>query len=64
MTLNGTIKKVTERIIERSAPTRDAYLTRMRAAAGKRPARAHLSCSGQAHAFAGAGVDQNALATK
>ena len=55
---------MTERIIERSAPTRDAYLTRMRAAAGKRPARAHLSCSGQAHAFAGAGVDQNALATK
>jgi phosphogluconate dehydratase len=64
MTLNGTINKVTERIIERSAPTRDAYLTRMRAAAGKGPARAHLSCSGQAHAFAGAGVDQNALATK
>ncbi|MCL4135126.1 UNVERIFIED_CONTAM: hypothetical protein GTU68_006153 [Idotea baltica] len=35
----------------------------MRQAADKGPARAHLSCSGQAHAFAGAGPDQDALAT-
>jgi len=62
MSLNPTIARVTERIIERSAPTRQPYLDRMRAAASKGPARAHLSCSGQAHAFAAAGVDQARLA--
>ncbi len=64
MTLNPTIEKVTDRIRERSRPTRDAYLARMAAAKSKGPARAHLSCSGQAHAYAGAGGDQSALATQ
>ena len=64
MTLNDTIKRVTERIIDRSARTRGDYLSRMRAATAKGPARAHLSCSGQAHAYAGAGSDQAALAGK
>ncbi len=64
MTLNNTINQVTDRIIARSKPTRDEYLGRMRAASGKGPARAHLSCSGQAHAYAGAGLDQQALATQ
>ena len=64
MTLHATIAAVTERIIERSAPTRSAYLERMRAAASKGPARAHLSCSGQAHAYAAAGEDQMKLATE
>ncbi len=64
MTLNQTIRDVTNRIIERSRPSRDAYLARMAAAKSKGPARAHLSCSGQAHAFAGAGADQDALATR
>ena len=63
MTLNATIAAVTERIITRSAPTRSAYLDRMRAAASKGPARAHLSCSGQAHAYAAAGEDQATLAS-
>jgi phosphogluconate dehydratase len=62
--LNDTIARVTDRIIERSAEGRDAYLGRMRRAAEDGPARAHLSCSGQAHAYAGAGPDQDALATK
>jgi phosphogluconate dehydratase len=60
--LNSTIAKVTDRIITRSAPTRSAYLARMRAAQSKGPSRAHLECSGQAHAYAGAGRDQAALA--
>jgi len=64
MTLNETLQRVTDRIIARSATTRGDYLDRMRAAASKGPARAHLSCSGQAHAYAGAGVDQSALATQ
>lgn len=63
MPLHPTVEKVTERIIARSKPHRDDYLARMRDAASKGPARAHLSCSGQAHAYAGAGADQSALAT-
>ena len=62
MALNPTLQAVTDRIIARSAPTRRAYLDRMAQARGKGPSRAHLSCSGQAHAFAAAGVDQAALA--
>ncbi len=62
MALNDTVRRVTDRIIERSAPLRRAYLDRMAAAREKGPARAHLSCSGQAHAYAGAGPDQAALA--
>ncbi len=62
MRLNKTLAEVTDRIIARSAASRTAYLQRMEAAAGKGPARAHLSCSGQAHAYAAAGADQAALA--
>ncbi|WP_424984365.1 phosphogluconate dehydratase [Microbulbifer sp. S227A] len=63
MVLHAKIAEVTDRIIARSSEARGRYLDRMRGAADKGPARAHLSCSGQAHAFAGAGPDQQALAT-
>ena len=63
MSLHATLAAVTDRIIERSRPTREAYLARMRTAASKGPARAHLSCSGQAHAYAATGPDQETLAT-
>lgn len=63
MRLNKTLVEVTNRITARSTPTRRAYLDRMAAAAGKGPARTHLSCSGQAHAYAATGVDQDRLAT-
>lgn len=63
MPLHPTVEKVTERIITRSKPHRDTYLERMAQAAIQGPARAHLSCSGQAHAYAGAGDDQSALST-
>ncbi len=62
MTLHPTIAAVTRRIVQRSAPTRAAYLDRMRAARRSGPARAHLSCAGLAHACAAAGPDQGALA--
>jgi len=62
MPLNATLTRVTDRIIERSAPSRQRYLDRMAAAKSQGPARAHLSCSGQAHAFAAAGDDQTRLA--
>lgn len=64
MTLNDTIARVTDRIIARSEGPRGDYLARMQAARVKGPARGHLSCSGQAHAYAGAGPDQAAMATE
>ncbi len=64
MTLNPVLERVTANIIARSAPTRGAYLERMEAARSKGPARAHLSCSGQAHAYAAADDgDKAAMAT-
>ncbi|MEP2922017.1 MAG: phosphogluconate dehydratase [Sulfitobacter sp.] len=63
MSVNQILNKITKRIVERSQDRRAAYLERMRAAQSKGPSRGHLSCSGQAHAFAAAGPDQNALAT-
>ncbi len=62
--VHPTIARVTDRIVARSADTRGPYMDRMRAAADQGPARAHLSCSGQAHAYAAAGPDQSALATQ
>jgi phosphogluconate dehydratase len=59
--LNDTLRRVTDRIITRSATSRSAYLERVRAAANKGPARAHLSCSGQAHAYAASGEDKARL---
>jgi phosphogluconate dehydratase len=63
MTLNPTVERITKRIIERSAATRGPYLERMAAAKSQGPARAHLSCSGQAHAYAASGPDKEQLAT-
>jgi len=63
MTLHPKLTDVTDRIIERSRPTRTLYLERMGIAQKRGPAREHLSCSGQAHAYAGAGQDQQTLAT-
>ncbi|WP_212524670.1 phosphogluconate dehydratase [Actibacterium sp. MT2.3-13A] len=62
MPLNDTVRKVTEAIVERSRPTRPAYLERMVRAAEAGPARAHLSCGNQAHAYAAMGADKDALA--
>lgn len=61
MALNATIDRITDRIIARSEATRAPYLGRMAEAASKGPARAHLSCSGQAHAYAASGGDKARL---
>ena len=61
MRVNQTIADVTERIRDRSRPTREAYLARIAAAAAQGPARAHLSCGNQAHAYAAMGADKDAL---
>ena len=56
------VAAVTERIIERSRPTREAYLQRIHEAAERGPARGRLACSNLAHGFAAAGpADQEAL---
>ncbi|MBT3467608.1 MAG: phosphogluconate dehydratase [Rhodobacteraceae bacterium] len=62
MSIHATLKSVTDRIVVRSATSRGQYMARMKAAQTKGPSRGHLSCSGQAHAFAAAGEDQNELA--
>jgi phosphogluconate dehydratase len=62
MTLNSTIARVTDRIRSRSQTVRDEYLTRIREAGDAGPARAHLSCGNQAHAYAAMGQDKDSLA--
>ena len=63
MSLNKTIAAVTDRIRERSRGSRSTYLARMAEATEKGPARAHLSCGNQAHAYAAMGQDKAELAT-
>ena len=48
-----TLTEVTRRIVERSRPSRSAYLARIDAAQGRFPARGVLSCANLAHGFAG-----------
>ena len=50
--MNPVIRRVTERIRERSRPTRGEYLARIHAAAGQGPSRHRLSCSNIAHGMA------------
>ncbi len=61
MALNAKLHEVTDRIIARSRPTREAYLAGMQQAKRQGPSRGHLSCSGQAHAYAAMGGDKKAL---
>jgi len=62
MTLHPTIARVTDRIRARSQDLRGAYLDRMARAAGAGPARGHLACGNQAHAYAAMGADKDAMA--
>jgi phosphogluconate dehydratase len=61
MTLNSTIDRVTDRIRARSERSRGEYLQRMKAAVLQGPARGHLACGNQAHAYAAMGADKDAL---
>ena len=61
MTLHPAVEAVTERIVERSQPTRSAYLdfiARERETGVDRPV---LSCGNLAHGFAAAGEDKRAI---
>lgn len=54
MTPHPTVAAVTARVVARSAETRAAYLSRIRAAAEAGPARGRLGCANLAHGFASA----------
>ena len=62
MPLHPTIARVTDRIRARSAASRSTYLTRIGQAGSAGPARGHLACGNQAHAYAAMGQDKDALA--
>lgn len=62
MDVTKSVKSVTERIIERSRPTRELYLSRIAAMANDGPHRGELSCGNLAHGFAACGpTDRDAL---
>jgi phosphogluconate dehydratase len=63
MDVRAEVAAVTRRIVERSRPTREAYLDRVDRAAQKRVSRAGLGCANLAHGFAACGAsDKAALA--
>ena len=63
MSAKPSVIAITKRLVERSRPTREAYLERTRKAAEEGPNRAVLSCSNLAHGFAACGVsDKDSLA--
>ncbi|MEL7345136.1 MAG: dihydroxy-acid dehydratase, partial [Pseudomonadota bacterium] len=61
MPLNNTIHAVTQRIIERSRDRRRRYLDQIGQAGESGPARGHLSCGNQAHAYAAMEGDKATL---
>jgi phosphogluconate dehydratase len=62
MALHPVIVEVTDAVRKRSQGTRKVYLERLQAQQKQGPARAHLSCSVQAHAYAASGPDKARLA--
>ncbi len=63
MSAHARISAITDRIVERSKPSRERYLQRLRAAASKGVARSVLGCANLAHGFAVCSpADKDALA--
>lgn len=63
MPLNNDIHAITSDLVERSQPTRQAYLERIEKEISRGPNRTSLSCSNLAHGFAVCGSeDKDALA--
>ncbi|OWV85364.1 phosphogluconate dehydratase [Rhizobium sp. N122] len=63
MSAHARISAITDRIVERSKPTRERYLERLRAAASKGVQRSVLGCANLAHGFAVCSpTDKDALA--
>ena len=61
MSLHPKLDDVTQKIVERSKKSRNAYLAKIGKAAKDGPRRAHLSCGNQAHAYAAMGADKSTL---
>ncbi len=59
--LNDTIHRVTQRIIDNSRTSRSEYLELMQREADRKPEHKDIACSNLAHAFAGALEDQDAM---
>lgn len=55
--MHPRIQEVTQRLIERSRPTRERYLQLIRGAASDGPMRASLQCANFAHGVAGCGSE-------
>ena len=60
--LHPTIERVTQRIIEKSRPSRRAYLDLMEREGDRHGNRSFLSCSNLAHGFAAAEGDKDTIA--
>ncbi|SMF10669.1 phosphogluconate dehydratase [Pseudobacteriovorax antillogorgiicola] len=58
--MNATLKKILDRVKQRSAATREAYEARMVAASQDGPNRKVLSCGNLAHGFAACGKEDKA----
>jgi phosphogluconate dehydratase len=63
MALNATIARVTDRIVERSKPTRRRYLELMAEQKERGMSRARLSCGNFAHGFAASAEDKDAISS-
>jgi len=61
MTVRSDLEAVAARIRERSKPTREAYLARIDAAAGRTASRASLPCGNLAHGFAACAPSEKAV---
>lgn len=61
MNLNPVLKSVTDRIIERSKPTRTAYLDLINSQRDQGVHRPAMSCGNLAHGFAASGDDKSAI---
>ena len=57
MALHSKVSDITARIAERSRPSRDDYLARLRAASTREPGLDRMGCANVAHAFAGMPLD-------
>ncbi len=60
MNVHSRVAEVTERIVERSRPSRGAYLARVEAARGQGPRRGAMACGNLAHTTAGCGAADKA----
>lgn len=61
MPLHPTVERVTQRIIERSRPTRAAYIDLIERSRDKGLNRPQLSCGNLAHGFAASGEDKTLI---